>query len=88
MEVLNRGVHVLVVQVEVVELLDLSSLLVVLEEEEEVVPLKEVGEALVELVVVGEEPPWMVVKVFHQIEMRKDWSWKLFSVGLSPPPAL
>jgi len=87
-EVLNRGVHVLVVQVEVVELLVLSTLLVVLEEVGEVVPLKEVGEVLVELVVVEEEPPWMAVKVSHQTEMRRDWSWKLFLVGLSPPPAL
>lgn len=87
MEVLNRGVHVLVVQGEVVELL-VSTLLVVLEEEGEVVPLKEEGEVLEELVVVVVEPPWMAVTASHQTEMRKDSSWKLFSVGLSPPPAL
>jgi hypothetical protein len=86
-EVLNRVVHVLVVQGEVVELL-VSTLLVVLEEEGEVVPLKEEGEVLEELVVVVVEPPWMAVRAFHQTEMRKDSSWKLFSVGLSPPPAL
>ena len=86
-EVLNRGVHVLVVQGEVVELL-VSTLLVVLEEEGEVVPLKEEGEVLEELVVVVVEPPWMAVRASHQTEMRKDSSWKLFSVGLSPPPAL
>ena len=86
-EVLNRGVHVLVVQGEVVVLL-VSTLLVVLEEEGEVVPLKEEGEALEELVVVVVEPPWMAVRASHQTEMRKDSSWKLFSVGLSPPPAL
>jgi hypothetical protein len=84
-EVLDLGVHVLVVQGEVAELL-VSALLVVLEEEGEVVPLKEEGEALEELVVV--EPPWMAVRAFHQTEMRKDSSWKLFLVGLSPPPAL
>ena len=87
MEVLNQGVHVLVVQGEAVELL-VSSLLVVLEEEGEVVPLKEAGEALEEPVVVGEGLPWMAVRASHQTEMRKDLSWKLFSVGLSLPPAL
>jgi hypothetical protein len=86
-EVLNRGVHALVVQGEVVELL-VSTLLVVLEEEGEVVPLKEEGEALEELVVVVVEPPWMAMRAFHQTETRKDSSWKLFSVGLSLPPAL
>ena len=86
-EVLNQGVHVLVVQGEVVELL-VSTLLVVLEEEGEVVPLKEEGEALEELVVAVVEPPWMAVRVFHQTEMRKDSSLKLFSVGPSPPPTL
>ena len=86
-EVLNRGVHVLVVQGEVVELL-VSTLLVVLEEEGEVVPLKEEEEALEELVVEVVEPPWMAVRASHQTERRKDSSWKLFSVGLSPPPAL
>ena len=85
MEVLNREVHVLVVQGEVVELL-VSNLPVVLEEEEEVVPLK--GEALAELVVVVVVPPWMAVRESHPTETRKDSSWKLFSVGLSPPPAL
>ena len=84
-EVLNREVHVLVVQGEVVELL-VSNLPVVLEEEEEVVPLKGEGEALEELVVVV--PPWMAVRESHPTETRKDSSWKLFSVGLSPPPAL
>lgn len=86
-EVLDQGVHVLVVQAEVVELLA-SSLPVVLEEEGEVVPLKGEGEVLEELVVVEEEPPWMAVRASHPTEMRKDSSWKLFSVGLSPPPAL
>ena len=86
-EVLDQGVHVLVVQAEVVELLA-SSLPVVLEEEGEVVPLKGEGEALEELVVEEVEPPWMAVRAFHQTEMRKDLSWKLFSVGPSPPPAL
>ena len=59
-EVLNRGVHVLVVQGEVVELL-VSTLPVVLEEEEEVVPLKGEGEAPEELVVEEVEPPWQPV---------------------------
>ena len=86
-EVLDPGVHVLVVQGEVVELLA-SSLPVVLEEEGEVVPLKGEGEVLEELVVVEEEPPWMAVMASHPTETRKDSSWKLFSVGLSPPPAL
>jgi len=86
-EVLDQGVHVLVVQAEVVELLA-SSLPVVLEEEGEVVPLKGEGEVLEELVVVEEEPPWMAVRASHPTETRKDSSWKLFSVGLSPPPAL
>lgn len=86
-EVLDQGVHVLVVQAEVVELLA-SSLPVVLEEEGEVVPLKGEGEVLEELVVVEEEPPWMAVMASHPTETRKDSSWKLFSVGLSPPPAL
>ena len=87
-EVLDPGVHVLVVQAEVVELLASSSLPVVLEEEGEVVPLKGEEEALEELVVEEEEQPWMAVKAFHPTETRKDLSWKLFSVGLSPPPAL
>ena len=87
MEVLNREVHVLVVQGEVVELL-VSNLPVVLEEEEVVVPLKGEGEALEELVVVVVVPPWMAVMESHPTETRKDSSWKLFSVGLSPPPAL
>ena len=86
-EVLNREVHVLVVQGEVVELL-VSNLPVVLEEEEEVVPLKGEGEELEELVVVVVVPPWMAVRESHPTETRKDSSWKLFSVGLSPPPAL
>ena len=86
MEVLNWEVHVLVVQGEVVELL-VSNLPVVLEEEEEVVPLKGEGEALEELVVVV-VPPWMAVRESHPTETRKDSSWKLFSVGLSPPLAL
>ena len=86
-EVLDQGVHVLVVQAEVVELLA-SSLPVVQEEEGEVVPLKGEGEVLEELVVVVVEPPWMAVRASHQTERRKDSSWKLFSVGLSPPPAL
>ena len=87
-EVLDPGVHVLVVQAEVVELLASSSLPVVLEEEGEVVPLKGEEEALEELVVVEEEQPWMAVKASHPTETRKDSSCKLFSVGLSPPPAL
>ena len=87
-EVQDPGVHVLVVQAEVVELLASSSLPVVLEEEGEVVPLKGEEEALEELVVEEEEQPWMAVRVFHPTEKRKDSSWKLFSVGLSPPPAL
>ena len=87
MEVLNREVHVLVVQGEVVELL-VSNLPVVLEEEEEVVPLKGEGEELEELVVVVVVRPWMAVRESHPTETRKDSSWKLFSVGLSPPLAL
>ena len=86
-EVLDLVVHALVVQEEVVELL-VSTLQVVLEEEGEVVPLKGVEEVLEELGAVAEEPPWMVMKVFRPTVTRKDSSWKLFSVGLSPPPAL
>ena len=86
-EVLDLVVHALVVQEEVVEHL-VSNLQVVLEEEGEVVPLKGEGGVLEELVVVGEEPPWMAARASHPTETRKDLSWKLFSVGLSPPPAL
>ena len=86
-EVLDLVVHALVVQEEVVELL-VSNLQVVLEEEGEVVPLKGVEEVLEELGAVAEELPWMVMRVFRPTVTRKDSSWKLFSVGLSPPPAL
>ena len=86
-EVLDLVVHALVVQEEVVELL-VSNLQVVLAEGEEVVPLKGVEEVVEELGAVAEEPPWMVMRVFRPTVTRKDSSWKLFSVGLSPPPAL
>ena len=68
----------LVVLEEVVVVLLFSTLQAVLEEGEEVVPLK--GEEVV-LEVLGEgeeEPPWKAEMVSHQTGTKKDLSWKLF----------
>ena len=78
MEVLDQVVPDLVdLEEAVVELL-FSTLQAVLEEEEEVVPLK--GEEVVlEVLGVGEEePPWKAEMVSHQTGTKKDLSWKLF----------
>ena len=77
-EVLDQVVPDLVDLEEVVVELLFSTLQAVLEEEEEVVPLR--GEEVVlEVRGVGEEePPWKAEMVSHQTGTKKDLSWKLF----------